>query len=110
VLCNAEVLEVDQDPLGGQGRIIRQTEAELVMAKRLEDGTRAVGLFNLASEARPVTVNWAEFDVKGAQRVRDLWRQKDLGTFQDSFSAEVPRHGVVLVKLSAGKQEKETSK
>jgi hypothetical protein len=36
--------------------------------------------------------------VKGAA-VRDLWRQKDLGTCAGSFSADVTRHGVVLVQL-----------
>ncbi len=110
VLCNAEVLEVDQDPLGQQGRIVRQNEDELVMAKPLEEGALAVGLFNLATEARRMTVNWAELEIKGARQVRDLWPQRDLGTFPDSFSAEVARHGVVLVKVNAGKLEKETSK
>jgi len=32
--------------------------------------------------------------------VRELWRQKDLGKFNDEFKAEVARHGVVLVKIS----------
>jgi alpha-galactosidase len=34
---------------------------------------------------------------------RDLWRQKDIGTSDNEFSAKVPRHGVVLVKLSPAK-------
>jgi alpha-galactosidase len=100
VLCNAEVLAVDQDPLGQQGRIVRHNEDELVMAKPLEGGALAVGLFNLALEARQMTVGWRDLEIKGARPLRDLWRQKDLGTCQDSFSAEVPRHGVVLVKVS----------
>jgi len=32
-------------------------------------------------------------------RVRDLWRQTDLGEFKDSFEAKVAPHGVVLVRL-----------
>ncbi|OQB91193.1 MAG: hypothetical protein BWX86_02072 [Verrucomicrobia bacterium ADurb.Bin122] len=32
-------------------------------------------------------------------RVRDLWRQQDLGEFKDSFEAKVASHGVVLVRL-----------
>ncbi|MDP4227693.1 MAG: hypothetical protein Q8910_15115 [Bacteroidota bacterium] len=31
--------------------------------------------------------------------MRDLWKQKDLGTFKDEFKADVPEHGVVLVSL-----------
>jgi alpha-galactosidase len=31
--------------------------------------------------------------------VRDLWAKKDLGKRTGSFSATVPGHGVVLVKV-----------
>jgi alpha-galactosidase len=46
-----------------------------------------------------VTANWADLGLKGNQKVRDLWRQKDLGKFKDKFEATVPRHGVVLVRI-----------
>jgi hypothetical protein len=35
--------------------------------------------------------------------VRDLWRQKYLGQFDAKFETTVPRHGVVLVKISRAK-------
>jgi len=44
-------------------------------------------------------VKWADFGAKGRMSVRDLWRQKDLGKFKDSFTATVPRHGVVMIKV-----------
>ena len=47
-----------------------------------------------------VKVNWSDLGIKGKQTVRDLWRQKDLGTFDGSFEANVPEHGVVLVKIT----------
>lgn len=47
----------------------------------------------------PVQVNWSDLGLKGKLSVRDLWRQKILGDFSNSFTAEVPRHGVVLVKI-----------
>jgi alpha-galactosidase len=100
VLCNAEVIAVDQDPLGKQGKILRQSENEFVLVKELEDGSRAVGLFNLDEHPAKVAVSWAELDLSGKQHVRDLWRQKDLGNFKKEFQAEVPRHGVALVRLS----------
>ena len=46
-----------------------------------------------------VSANWSDVKVSGNQLVRDLWRQKDLGTFADKFDATVPRHGVVLVRI-----------
>jgi alpha-galactosidase len=59
----------------------------------------AVGLFNRGERKENVRASWAELQIKGKQRVRDLWRQKDLGVFKDRFETMVPRHGVVLVRL-----------
>lgn len=99
VLCNAEVIAVDQDPLGRQAKILRQTAGEFVLVKDLEDGSKAVGLFNLGEQPAKLAVSWAELGVSGKERVRDLWRQKDLGVFNREFQAEVPRHGVSMVRL-----------
>jgi alpha-galactosidase len=100
VLCNAEVIDVDQDPLGKQAKPLRQTADECVLVKELEDGSKAVGLFNLRAEPAKLTVSRSELGISGKQRVRDLWRQKDLGKFNTSFQIEVPRHGVAFVRLS----------
>lgn len=99
VLCNHEVIEVNQDPLGKQGRIIRSSTNEFVLCKELEDGSHAVGLFNLRESSAKFSVSWAELGVSGKIKVRDVWRQKDLGTFAERFEFEVPRHGVVMIKL-----------
>jgi alpha-galactosidase len=74
-----------------------------VWAKDLEDGSKAVGLFNRGSGEETITVNWADLGLSGEQTVRDLWRQKDLGKFTGQFEAKVGRHGVVLVKISPAK-------
>ena len=39
----------------------------------------------------------------GRQPVRDLWRRLDLGRFPDKFTATVPRHGVVFLKIGKPK-------
>ena len=99
VLCNAEVIEVDQDPLGKQARIVRQTEEELVLAKPMDDGSLALGLFNLGEGARPIEVSWRELEISGRRRIRDLWRQSDTGVVSGQYGAEVERHGVMFVRL-----------
>lgn len=101
LLTNPEVLEVDQDPLGRQGDRVVEGEDYQVWAKEMEDGSRAVGLFNLdAYEFRKIKVEFAALGLEpGSYRVRDLWRQKDLGEFSGSFEAEVAPHGVVLIRL-----------
>lgn len=99
VLCNAEVIAVDQDPLGRQAKILRHTPDEFVLVKQLEDGSEAVGLFNLASQPRNISVTWTELGIRGKRTARDLWRQRNIGSFDKAFAAEVPRHGVALVRL-----------
>ena len=99
VLGNDEVIEVNQDPLGKPaGRRMHDGRLE-VWSRPLWDGTLAVGLFNRGQEATKVTARWSDLGVAGSQPVRDLWQQKDLGVFRDSFSASVPQHGAVLVKI-----------
>jgi len=44
--------------------------------------------------------NAAIYDSSESQDVRDLWRQKDLGTFQSSFHSDISFHGAVLIKLT----------
>jgi hypothetical protein len=75
-----------------------------VWAKKMEDGSTVVGLFNRDEVEKPVTAKWSDLNLKGKVRVRDLWRQKDLGTFEDTFQAPIPRHGVVLIRLSPAAQ------
>jgi alpha-galactosidase len=99
LLTNDEVLEVSQDPLGKQaGRIAKDGDLE-VWAKDMEDGSKAVGLFNRGRESARVSANWSDLGLTGKQKVRDLWRQKDIGKFNDKFETEVPKHGVVLVRV-----------
>jgi len=99
ILCNTEVIEVNHDPLGKQAPIIEKTEDYFIMAKDMEDGSKAVGLFNTAEIQTNITVLWKDLGITGPRRVRDLWRQKDLGTYKNQFEAKVPRHGVVFVRM-----------
>lgn len=101
LLTNDEVIEVDQDPLGKPGRRVAINEELEVWAKDMEDGSKAVGLFNRGECAATVTAKWSDLGLNGKQIVRDLWRQQDLGKYQDEFKATVPRHGVALVRVRA---------
>ena len=69
-------------------------------AKELEDGSLAVGLFNRGEIAAKVKARWEDLGLAGRRAVRDLWRQKDLGTVTDELTATVARHGAVLVRLT----------
>jgi alpha-galactosidase len=104
LMTNHEVLEVNQDVLGrGASRIWQRERLEL-WARPLADGTIAAGLFNRGLQPVRMTATWKELGVTGRQVVRDLWLHKDLGTFSSEFSATVPAHGTILVKIGRPKQ------
>jgi len=97
ILLNKEVIAIDQDKAGKQGVRIRQ-EGELeVWKKPLEKGV-AVGLFNRSAAAAKISVKWQEVGVAKASKVRDLWAHKDIAA-PTEFSAEVPSHGVVMLRV-----------
>ena len=99
LMTNHEVLEVNQDVLGRGGSRVWQQDRLEVWAKPLADGTKAVALFNRGLQAATVNAVWSDIGVTGRQPVRDLWQQRDIGTFADRFSTRVPAHGAVLVKV-----------
>ncbi len=100
LLTNDEVIDVDQDPLGKPGRRVWKQGPLEVWARDLEDGAKAVGLFNRGEGTVGVEATWADVGVSGRQSVRDLWRQKDVGVFEGRYAVTVGRHGVVLVRVS----------
>ena len=99
LLTNDEVLEVSQDPRGEQAAQVAADGRRQVWAKSMEDGSRAIGLFNLSRAPDRVAVTWAQLGLAGPQRVRDLWRQQDLGVEAEGFAIEVPRHGAVMIRV-----------
>lgn len=104
LLTNDEVLEVNQDPLGQQARRLIDGPVQ-VWAKDMEDGSKVVGFFNMnAYTAQSGTIDRAQLGLgDGAPlRVRDLWRQQDIGTLKTAFEAkDIPPHGVLLVRVFA---------
>ena len=102
LLSNTEVLDVNQDPLGVQATRLNADPLSIVYVKPLEDGSLAVGLFNRGEKPARVDFSMRDLGLFETVTVRDLWRQKDLGTVapEGAWDAQVAPHGVVLVKLT----------
>jgi alpha-galactosidase len=99
LLTNDDVLAVDQDPLGKATSVKSKTDEFEIWARPLFDGTIAVALFNKTKNPLEIKANWSDLGITGKQPVRDLWLRRDLGTFDGSFTATVPSHGAVLIKI-----------
>jgi len=99
ILSNPEVIAVDQDPAGVQGHRIAQEGPLDIWMKPLADGSKAVGLFNRGEDGAPITVYFKDAEVGESAAVRDLWAKKDLGIFKNSFTVEVPSHGLALLRM-----------
>ena len=104
LVTNDEVLAIDQDELCKPAVCVSPGGPLKVYVKELADGTKAVGLFNTGDTPAQVTLDWKQAGLSGKQTLRDLWRQKDLGTFEGSYGAEVPVHGVILLKVTPEKK------
>lgn len=110
LLCNDEMLQVNQDPLGRQGWCLREVSRAdpsgrpmhhaHVYVRPLHDGALAVGFFNRGPEAATVEVTWAELEIEGARNVLDIWARKDVGRAEDRLAVDVPPHGAQFVRIS----------
>jgi alpha-galactosidase len=99
ILTNREVIAVDQDKAGKQGKRVSKTGDQEVWARELADGSRAVALFNLATESANMTVRWADVGMKTPPKtVRDLWSHSDVKA-EAECSATVSGHGVVMLRV-----------
>jgi alpha-galactosidase len=106
ILTNKEVIAIDQDKLGKQAVRVSpagaaRNEGDLeVWSRPLADGGWAVGLFNKGANSAKITAKWSDIGVQGSHKVRDLWKHEDVGSFNGEYSAEVPSHGVVMIKIA----------
>lgn len=103
ILTNKEVIAVDQDSFGIEGRRVSKDGDLEVWARPLKDGGRAVVLFNRGKESRKISVPWEVLGYPSGLklRVRDLWAHHDLPTASGTFSADVAPHGVAMIRLAA---------
>ena len=101
LLSNTEVLDINQDPLGVQASLFEGNDSKSIYVKPLEDGSLAVGLFNLSEAPLSIGFKTSALGLHSKVLIRDLWRQKDISVLElkQSWDTEVPPHGVVLLRL-----------
>lgn len=109
ILTNKEVIAVDQDPMGEQGRRFMDMGEKEIWAKPLSNGELAVCFLNRTDFPWKLDYNWRAQTIYFANEVnihaneyviRDLWKHKDIGTTAQNTKVTIPAHGVLMVRLS----------
>jgi alpha-galactosidase len=101
ILCNAELIAVNQDRLGQCAEPVRMTPDSWILKKTLSDGSVIVGFFNLLEENdSEIRVSWREMEMCCAQKARDLWRQKEIGTYVEGMAVRVGPLGCAVIQLT----------
>jgi alpha-galactosidase len=103
ILMNKEVIAVDQDPLGKQGKRVRHENHQDIFVKpmQMQDGSVAVVMVNRGKAEQTIRLKWADAGLAAGKSVAipDLWQHKELGKFTGSFAAPIPSHGTVMIRL-----------
>lgn len=113
LLSNDEVIAINQDPLGKAARLVLEKDGFQVWKRELDNGEYAVGIFNIAGFGKTpasyfrwgnekpniFSLNFKEIGLEGQYKIRDAWRQKDLGIFKGTITSSIPHHGVVMYRI-----------
>jgi alpha-galactosidase len=100
ILTNPEVIAIDQDKAGHQARRVWQSGQFEVWSRELAGGDTAVAVFNRAPRDVKATIRWADAGIPNRpSQIRDVWAHADRQASGPAYSAEVPGHGVVLLRV-----------
>lgn len=100
ILCNPEMIAVNQDRLGRCADPVRMEESEWVLKKVLADNSVVVGFFNISAKGnREIKTTWKELEINGSKKARDLWRQKDIGEWNSEMTVSVGPRGCAVIHL-----------
>jgi alpha-galactosidase len=99
ILTNREVIAVDQDRAGKQGKRVWKSGDQEIWTRELSNGEHAVAFFNRGAEAAKVNVRWADLALAPQARARDLWAHSDLRLAGPAYTATVAGHGTVLLRV-----------
>jgi alpha-galactosidase len=107
ILMNPDVIAIDQDPYAKPARRLAVESKSEVLVRPLAGDAMAVALFNRGDQPADISFSWDSLELGAGLggktlEARDLWKHADVPVNGDSFTATVPKHGVVLLRVAAG--------
>jgi len=111
LLKNKELIAVNQDSLGLQAYVVAQQDGTYTLVKdfgELNGLTRVCGIYNPTDSKQTVTLKFSDLCLGGQVSLRDLFKHKELGTFEDSYEVSVPKHGLCLYQVTGTERYERT--
>ena len=99
ILTNPEVIAIDQDKLGKQGKQAWKSGDQEIWTRSLSGGATAVAVFNRSKDEAKVAVKWADLGITKKKVVLDLWLKQNVDARGDEYSVTIPGHGVVMLRV-----------
>ncbi|MDR3269418.1 MAG: NPCBM/NEW2 domain-containing protein [Tannerella sp.] len=98
-LTNPEVIEINQDISGDFPKRIGDAGKQEIWVKQMEDGSKAVALFNKGAESVKMTLHLDKVGINGRCTIRDVWQRKEMGKFKKTYSTLVGPHEITLIRI-----------
>ncbi|HZT71381.1 MAG TPA: glycoside hydrolase family 27 protein [Terriglobia bacterium] len=103
ILMNTEVIAINQDQAANPAKLVTPLGKHVVAYRKLSDGSTAVAFFNRDDKEDEIGVEWSAVEIEGRNiRARDLWKHEALKVSPTHYSARVPAHGVVMLRVKPG--------
>lgn len=107
LLKNTELIDVNQDRLCLQAYVAKHTGGCYLLVRDVEEREglkRVFAVYNDTGKQQTMTVRFSDIDLAGKVVLRDLLDRKDTGTFYDSITLTIPKHGTKIFKATAEKR------
>jgi alpha-galactosidase len=99
ILTNKDVIAIDQDPLGKQGDRVWAEGFTEIWSKPLSGGAQAVAIFNRSDTGKQIAFKLSHIGASDSATLHDVWGAADVTATGGTYLADVPSHGVVLLRV-----------
>lgn len=112
ILTNKNLIAVNQDKLGIQGFKYAAEDGLEVWVKPLSDGDWAITFLNRSDVTKKVNFDFKKNKIKDQDfgyeadfskvdyKIKDLWKNKEIGTTKKIFVSELASHDVITIRLT----------
>lgn len=107
LLSNRELIALNQDPLCRPAYLAAQCDGCFVLVKDVEKAhgsRRAVAIYNPSDTDVHTALRFADVDLGGKVKARDLFSHQEMGMYSDSLAVDVPAHGTRIFRLDASRR------